>query len=836
MKIFYRTLLLPVAIVGSLLGQATAAPLTFSNTGNLNVARQSHTATLLPSGKVMVAGGSDSNGNSTGSAELYDATTAMWTLTGNLVTARADHTSTLLTSGKVLVSGGIRFTGTLNSAELYDPSTGMWSATGNLGTARQLHTATLLPNGKVLICGGVGAGGPTLGSAELYDPSTGTWAATGDLGTARQGHTATLLPNGTVLVAGGAGSNGAALTSTELYDPTTGHWTGTGNMINPRLLHTATLLANGQVLVSGGLAAGTPLTGAELYDPSTATWTATGSMANARDSHTATLLFNGTVLVCGGYNSNVPLASAELYVPASGQWTATGSLAIARFGHTAIALGNTKVVVSGGADSTYGSTVSTELYDSGAFLTVTNTADSGAGSLRTTIGAAVSDATIAFDPSLDGQTITLTTGELLISTNLTINGPGAAQLTIDAHGNSGVFSIASGNYNVTISGLTITHGTALQGGALHNLSTGTVTLTNFTIYDNGCTSPMGGGGAGIYNGDIGTINLNGCTLDQNTALNGDGGGIFNFSGTINMTNSTLSNCGGSGNGGGIWNRGTVNLMASTIFDCACKQQGGAIYNVFGTVNLVNSTFSGNRVGPNTAIAPAAGGAISNHGTLNATNCTISNNTSTQGGGINSASGGVNIKNCIIAGNNPFESGVTNIGPDIKGNINSQGYNLIGKSDGASISPQTGDQIGTSANPINPLLGPLQDNGGPTQTMALQSTSTAINAGDSNSAPPRDQRGNFRNGNADIGAFEFNGGLVGLSSITRSGPDVAISAEVVIGHTYQLERKMNLTDSTWQLLTISGMSPFIAGANDTESVTDQNALPLGRAFYHILATQ
>ena len=124
--------------------------------------------------------------------------------TGSLATARLNHTATLLPNGKVLVAGGLRG-GTLASAELYDPANGTWAATGSLATARYCHTATLLPNGKVLVAGGRDSSLNTLASAELYDPTSGTWTTTGSLATARYSHTATLLPSGKVLVVGGDG-------------------------------------------------------------------------------------------------------------------------------------------------------------------------------------------------------------------------------------------------------------------------------------------------------------------------------------------------------------------------------------------------------------------------------------------------------------------------------------------------------------------------------------------------------------------------------------------------------------------------------------------------------
>jgi hypothetical protein len=195
---------------------------TWTPTGSLAAPRRQHTATLLPSGKVLVAGGGNINNYNASlfaSAELYDPATGTWTTTGSLATARVIHTSTLLSNGKVLIVGGNGPPNYLASAELYDPTTGTWATTtGSLATARYYHTATLLPNGKVLVAGGA-TGQKTFASAELYDPSSGIWTATGSLGTARGGHTATALPNGEVLVTGGgnAGPTNTLFASSELY-------------------------------------------------------------------------------------------------------------------------------------------------------------------------------------------------------------------------------------------------------------------------------------------------------------------------------------------------------------------------------------------------------------------------------------------------------------------------------------------------------------------------------------------------------------------------------------------------------------------------------------------
>jgi hypothetical protein len=284
--------------------------------------RWAHSATLLPNGKVLVAGG----GGAETSAELYDPATDTWTVTGVLRANRIQHTATLLPNGKVLVAGGGWGSATA-SAELYDPATGAWTLTGAMQTPRTEHTATLLPNGKVLVARG--------GPSELYDPATGTWTATGGGG-------ATLLPNGKVLAVGFGAT---------LYDPTTGTSTATGA---PGAVgyHTATLLLNGKVLVAGS-SYGLIIYTAELYDPDSGTWSTTGSLAWDRGyDSTATLLRNGQVLVVGGHsndaNRNIP--SAELYDPTSGTWTEIAMRAMSgRVNHTATLLPNGKVLVVGGS-------------------------------------------------------------------------------------------------------------------------------------------------------------------------------------------------------------------------------------------------------------------------------------------------------------------------------------------------------------------------------------------------------------------------------------------------------------------------------------------------------
>jgi hypothetical protein len=202
----------------------------FTLTGSMGTAREDHTATLLPDGRVLVVGGTYFIQNPDGTftfvtlttAEAYDPTTGTFTPTGSMGTARQHHTATLLPDGRVLVVGGGAsggsFSGALATAEIYNPATGSFTPTGSMGTARGLgHDATLLLNGKVLVTGGIGINLFALETAELYDPATGAFTATGTMGTARDDHTQTLLlRNGKVLVTGGR-LDGTIATS-ELYE------------------------------------------------------------------------------------------------------------------------------------------------------------------------------------------------------------------------------------------------------------------------------------------------------------------------------------------------------------------------------------------------------------------------------------------------------------------------------------------------------------------------------------------------------------------------------------------------------------------------------------------
>ena len=350
----------------------------------MTTARAVHTATLLPNGKVLVAGGIDASGHAVSSAELYDPTTGIWTATGNMTIARWQHTATLLADGKVLVVGGIDTTASnttvLSSAELYDPHTGRWTATGSMHNARGSHVALLLSTGRVLVIGGWCNKEQTciLNSAELYDPHTGIWTPTSAMETARALPTATLLVDGRVLVAGGDSTccQYTAFASAELYDPRTASWSPTSSMHTSRYAHTATRLPNGSVLVVGGSSGVSPnqasVSNAEIYNPSSGTWTETVAMSESRMALTATLLPDGRVLAAGGDNcsastSCTPLASTELYNPVTGVWASAADMSVARWTHTATLLPNGQVLITGGntlSCCAWSGMTSTELYSS----------------------------------------------------------------------------------------------------------------------------------------------------------------------------------------------------------------------------------------------------------------------------------------------------------------------------------------------------------------------------------------------------------------------------------------------------------------------------------------
>lgn len=327
----------------------------------MSAGRGYFTATLLASGKVLVAGGRTTSGKIAG-AELYDPATNSWAPAGTMAAARDDHEATLLANGKVLVAGGSIAVGSgiaSATAELYDPATNAWSPTGAMREARGLHKLTPLASGKVLATGGAGGAGARV---ELYDPATGRWQREPAMGFERFGHESTLLSDGRVLVTGGQGTSGF-LDSAEIYEPPGVMWSPAGLLAAPRLTHAAIRLAGGKVLAIGGTNGLLPR--AERYDPTVDMWSPAGTMGVDRWDFGAALLTDGRVLVAGGFSgSNV--ASAELYEPGTNAWSDAASMSVPRIGLTLTPLPDGRVLAAGGSDNVAGEDIqfkSAELYD-----------------------------------------------------------------------------------------------------------------------------------------------------------------------------------------------------------------------------------------------------------------------------------------------------------------------------------------------------------------------------------------------------------------------------------------------------------------------------------------
>jgi WD40 repeat protein len=316
--------------------------------GSMLEPRSGHTATLLPNGKVLIAGGMRRNQDFYKSAELYDPATGKFRTTGEMNERRVSPVAVLLNSGKVLVAGGWIGHGCTNSAEIYDPVTGKFSSIASkMASVRGDASGTLLPDGDVLITGGADHDSPGgIASAELFHPATMSFIRVTPMHFARVAHTATLLRDGRVLIAGGRGEKVNAIA--EIYEPRTRRFVDTGSLITARYKHTAGLLPDGRVLVAGGSDERDwtgNLSSAEIYDPATGKFSAAPPMNEKRFKlpPNAVQLASGGLLIAGGSKE------VELFDPASGNFLlASGEISSVWHFMTETKLKDGSVLLAGG--------------------------------------------------------------------------------------------------------------------------------------------------------------------------------------------------------------------------------------------------------------------------------------------------------------------------------------------------------------------------------------------------------------------------------------------------------------------------------------------------------
>ena len=436
------------------------------------------------------------------------------------------------------------------------------------------------------------------------------------------------------------------------------------------------------------------------------------------------------------------------------------------------------------------------------------------------------DLTIASGGTYDDNALT---GDLDIAYSVNIVGDDAATTIIDADGlGDRIFDLLD-FATVEISNVTMTNGQAdnsgvytpeVSGGAIRTYFYNNLTLTNCVLSNNSAPStapPNSAYGTGGAIENIGrTLTIQGCQFINNSASNSGGaiytdGTVGGENGILTITDTTFS--GNTANrGGAIFSHSDIVLERCLV----TGSTGSAINNSGGDISVINSTFSANQ--------GTYGGAFDNYETLSILNSTIKNNTSTYGGGLRLSGGITQIENSIIAGNSASSSG-----PDIDGTVISLGHNIIGDITDNTGFGSTGDQLS-----VDPLLGPLADNGGPTLTHALLTGSPAIDAANTLTAPSVDQRGETRPSgtDADIGAYEKQpaGTVEGIVYDDLSGDGVRDAGELGLeGWTVYIDENSNgILDEGYPNTTFyAAISPNIPVTIDGSAVhTSTLTIPAG----------
>ena len=383
------------------------------------------------------------------------------------------------------------------------------------------------------------------------------------------------------------------------------------------------------------------------------------------------------------------------------------------------------------------------LQGAGFALTVTNNKDNApsdppiVGSLRWAIAGTPVNGTVDFSNALKGKTILLKAGQLVLDKALNIRGLGCNSLTVSGNNVSRVFFVSGTGNNPGLSSVIISDMTVTKGNAVGPDISG---FGNATY------------GGGIHN--VGDLQLLRMCVTGNTASLGSGGGIYNRGNLTAVTECAISYNSAGQNGGGIFNEQDITVTRSAIYNNIASGDGGGIQEA-GTAILINTTVACNR-------AAGAGGGVNDPGgaTLKTYNVTVAGNTAAVGGGLANVpffGASWELRNTIVSGNSAPDS------PDVSngfGSQISQGFNLIKNTSGAAAgSFLPSDQVG-----VDPKLGPLQNNGGPTLTMALLPGSPAIDKGSNSNLLPgmtTDQRvfmARIINGGmsatVDVGAYEY----------------------------------------------------------------------------------
>jgi hypothetical protein len=355
----FRTILIAgaAAWTTTAVSLAPRSPGRVDRIADMTETRASHAMTRLADGRVYIAGGfagNDTEDRPFRTTELFDPATNRFTPAAPLADGKTGHSATLLPDGRVLIAGGwtgASATAAFGSAEIHDPVNGRAAEKVLPAMRRAGHTATQLRDGRVLLVGGVDRGGTELRSAEVFDPRSGKFAAVGEMQHARAAHSATLLPDGRVAIIGGGDGrypNVNVHRSVEIFDPATNRFTVAGELTMARQKHAASLIDGGRIVVIGGSDHRDwrgRYDSAEIFDPATGRSEATSSMSARRFKHTDAIvsLGAGRVLVAGGGDG------VEIFEAASGRFHRTaGSLDQARFYSTAVELKDGRVLIVGG--------------------------------------------------------------------------------------------------------------------------------------------------------------------------------------------------------------------------------------------------------------------------------------------------------------------------------------------------------------------------------------------------------------------------------------------------------------------------------------------------------